>query len=469
MTVSRTASFALAAVLVAALCPPPVFGQAQADAYFEFLMARRLEADGNTAAAFVALGRAAAADRTSSEIRAEIAAFQLRQDKLAEAAKAANEARALDDTNIEAHRVLGLVSTAGADDAFERRQGAQAMALAREAITHLEKVAPTPSADITLHYALGRLYLRIGEGEKAVQAFSRVLTQNPNSLQGRMSLAQAHAATDNLKGAIGVLEEIVGDEPRIAATLAQYQEQAGLFREAAASYTVALMVTPTSRDLKFRRIAMLINAKEFATAAALAEEARSAHTDDLRFPRMRARAFIEGGESERAVAVLEGAARTFPKDLSTQFALADLYITLRRPADAERTMRQVLVADPTNVDVMNYLGYMLAEQGEHLDEAISLVRRALQADPENPSYLDSLGWAYFRKGKFEDAQKYLAPAAEKLPGNAVIQSHLGDTLARRNRWPDAIAAWRKALEGDGEIDRPAVERKIQDAQRRLNR
>ena len=51
----------------------------------------------------------------------------------------------------------------------------------------------------------------------------------------------------------------------------------------------------------------------------------------------------------------------------------------------------------------------------------------------------------------------------------MIQVHLGDTLARRNRWPEAIAAWRKALEGDGEIDRPAIERKIQDAQRRLNR
>ena len=39
----------------------------------------------------------------------------------------------------------------------------------------------------------------------------------------------------------------------------------------------------------------------------------------------------------------------------------------------------------------------------------------------------------------------------------------------RGRWADAVAAWKRALDGDGGIDRPAIEKKITDAQSKLPR
>lgn len=469
MPALRAVLLSLAAVLVVL---PPSAGSAQtsADAYYEFLMARRLEGQGDNAGALAALNRAAAADPDSAEIRAEIASFHFRNSRRPEAEKAAREALALDEANLEAHRVLGLIYASNADAAGERRQGAQAVTAAREAIAHLERVAASPTADINLHYTLGRLYLRAGEPQKAVQALGRVLAQNPDSVQGRLTLATAHASSNNLKAAIDTLAEIVDDEPRVAAALAQYQEQAGQLKDAADSYTRALTVAPTNRDLKFRRAATLYNAREFERAATFAAQAQREHPEDLRFARLQARALFDGGAQDRAVEMLENTVRAFPKDIDTQFALADLYNDADRDDDAERTIRQVLQAEPGNADALNYLGYLLAERGEQLDEAIRLVRRALEADPGNPSYLDSLGWAHFRRGELDEAEKYLAPAAEKLPRNATVQDHLGDVHARRGRWSDAIAAWTKALEADnGNIDRKAIERKIQDARGKLPR
>jgi tetratricopeptide (TPR) repeat protein len=468
MPVLRAVVFC-AAVLAAAL-PSGAFAQGAADPYYEFLMARRLEAQGDAAGALAALNRAAAADKGSAEIRAEIAALHLRQNRRDEAEKAAKEALALDEDSIEAHRVLGLLFAGNADAANERRQATQSATFAREAIAHLERVAPTPAADITLHFTLGRLYLRTGEADKAVQALSRVLTQNPNTVQGRLLLAQAYATTNNLNGAIETLEEIVADEPRVASALGQYQEQAGQPKDAAESYTLALTVAPMSRELKFRRVASLFQAKDYAGAATFAAQAQAEHPDDSRFPRLQARALVESGAAPRALAVLETAAKAFPKDTQTQFALAALYNDTDREQDAERTLRQLLQIEPGNADALNYLGYLLAERGQQLDEAIRLVRRALDADPGNPSYLDSLGWAHFRRGDLAEAEKFLAPAAEKLPNNSVIQDHLGDVHARRGRWQDAIASWERALQGDGnDLDRAAVEKKIQDARRRLPR
>jgi Flp pilus assembly protein TadD len=123
---------------------------------------------------------------------------------------------------------------------------------------------------------------------------------------------------------------------------------------------------------------------------------------------------------------------------------------------------------PKDADVLNFLGYLLAERGERLDDAVQLVTRALQIDPDNPSYLDSLGWAHFKRGELADAQKHLSRAAEALPTNSVIQEHYGDVLARIGKPAEAVAAWTRALKGDGaDIDPAAIEKKIRNAKGKM--
>ena len=469
--ITRTASSLLVAALLTAAVPIPAAAQT-GQAYFEFLIARRLEAQGDAVGALAALERAAMANPKSAEIKAEIAGLQLRRNLRPDAEKAAREALVLNDANVEAHRVLGLIYAANVDSTNTRAQPAQIEATAKEAITHLERaIGDTATAsDFTLYFTIGRLYLRTGNSAKAIEALGRVVTQNPNSVQARLSLAQAYAAGDNLKGAISTLDLVVEDEPRVASSLAQYQEQAGLLKEAAASYTRALAVQPMSRELKFRRATTLYNAKEYAQSATFAGEAQAQHPDDLRFPRLRARALYDSGAAPRAFAILEPVAKASPRDVNTQFALADLYNDAGRDADAERTIRQLLEVVPDNPNALNYLGYMLAERGTKLDEAVAFITRALALDSNNPSFLDSLGWAYYRRGEMEQAEKYLSPAAERMPRNAVVQDHFGDILAGRGRLQDAIAAWTRALDGEGGgIDRAVVEKKISDARGRLNR
>jgi tetratricopeptide (TPR) repeat protein len=466
---SRLLTTLLAAGLLAAVVPP-AHGQGASTAYFEFLMARRLESLGDFKGAEAALVRAAEADSGSAEIRAEMAAFHLRRSQPDEAEKAAKSALAISDDSLEAHRTLGLVYAGYTESSSARTPTPPAAEYLRDAIVHLERAAssPTSPSDLILNYTLGRLYLRSGTPDKAIQTLNRVLSQNPGAVQARLSLAQAYSAASDLKGAIETLEVIVDDEPRVAAFLGQYQEQAGLLKEAAESYTKALAVQPMNRDLKFRRIAALYNAKEFSRAATFAADARRQHPEDARFPRLQARALFDTGDRSAGIAVLEAASRTFPKDTSTHYALADLYRDAGRSGDAEKTLRLILELEPANANALNYLGYLLALRGEQLDEAIQLVRRALDVEPENGAYLDSLGWAYFKRGDFGQAEKYLGAAAERLPRNSEVQDHLGDVLVRRGRLQDAIAAWTRALEGDGaDIDKEAIQKKISNAKSKM--
>jgi len=447
--------------------PHAVFAQISADAYYDFLMARHLEASGDSKGAQAQLEKAVAADPKSAEVRAELAAFHLRRDAGDDAERVAKEALQLDDKSSEAHRVLGMLYAARSEDTG-RGQAAQntAAELVKQAIVNLERVIDNPAGltDLNLQYTLGRLYTRNNQADKAIQALTRVVNENPLSVQGRLALAQAFIVSGDINSAISALEEIVDDEPRVANMLAQVQQEAGRFKDAADSYTKALSVAPNSRELKVRRIGALIGAKDFQRAADFAGQGQMQHPDDLRFPQLRAQALQQMGDATRAITVLEPVAKSNPNDGPTQLLLADLYSNTGRKQDAERTVRQLVAIEPGNANALNYLGYLLADRGQQLDEAIRLVRRALDIEPDNPNYLDSLGWAYYRRGDFDQAEKYLAPAAQHMPRNATVQEHLGDVLAKRGRWADAIAAWTRALQGDeGDVNKAAVEKKIADA------
>ena len=489
--------------VVALLLPAPARAQAT-NAYYEFLRALQLEQDGDARGAQAAFERAVAADPTSAEVRAELAAFHMRQHDADTAEKVAREALERNAANVEAHRVLGMIFAARAESAAENEQEAKAPEFARTAIEHLEKVAATPggATDVTVQYNLGRLYLRSGDNDRAIERLSRVVEQNPYSVQARLSLAQAYGAADRHEEAAAVLEEIVDDEPRLASTLAQFYERAGKTDEAKRAYARALAANP--RDLRAllalsrqysengeydRAIDTLtkaqalvpqdagvaaflaqtfLQAKKYQEASAFAAAAQKRFPDDMRFTRLHARALFDTGNPSAALALMESAVRTNPQDSGVYLSMADLYADAGRPEEALKTLDTAVKRFPKEADVLNYLGYMLADRGQRLEESVRLITRALEIDPDNPSYLDSLGWAYFKRGDLVQAETYLAKAAEGLPRNSVVQDHYGDLLAKRGRHADAVAAWTKALQGDGEdVNKDAIDKKIKSAQSKL--
>jgi tetratricopeptide (TPR) repeat protein len=493
---------ALLAVPVAVLLVSTASAQA-VDPYLEFMLARRLEQAGDTKGAQAALQRAAAADPSSAELRAEMAAFFMRQNEASEAEKAGREALARDAENVEAHRVLGLVYAAYAESAMENGEQARRPEYVKQAIEHLEKVTATPGGitDVNVQFSLGRLHLQAGETPKAIERLTRVVEQNPYSVQARLSLAQALGAAERHDEAAEVLEPAVEDEPRLASTLGQIYERAGKHDAATAAYSRALAANP--KDLRAllalsraysaggdydKAIDTLtraqglvpndpgiaafltqtfVQAKKYQEAVTFAAAAQKTFPKDLRFTRLHARALFETGAASAAIAVMEAAVRANPGDSGVYLSMADIYSDAGRDDEALKTLETAVQRFPAEADVLNYLGYLLAERGVRLDESVRHISRALELDPDNPSYLDSLGWAHFKRGDLAAAEPLLSKAAAGLPRNSVVQDHYGDLLAKRGRTADAIAAWTKALAGDGDdIERATVEKKIKDAKAR---
>jgi Flp pilus assembly protein TadD len=97
--------------------------------------------------------------------------------------------------------------------------------------------------------------------------------------------------------------------------------------------------------------------------------------------------------------------------------------------------------------LLNALGYTLADHNEQLPRAEKLIRRALISSPDNPAVLDSLGWVRFRRGDARGATPPLEHAYT-ISQDGDIAAHLGEVLWHRGEESQARKLWAAALARD---------------------
>jgi tetratricopeptide (TPR) repeat protein len=130
--------------------------------------------------------------------------------------------------------------------------------------------------------------------------------------------------------------------------------------------------------------------------------------------------------------------------------------------EAEEAFREALDIDADNPAVLNYLGYMLADNGDKLEEALEMIQRAVDSDPINGAYLDSLGWAYYRLNRLELAEEYLKRAVLFASTDPTLHEHLGDLYSQSGRPDEALQAYERSLElADDQEEREAVQEKLE--------
>lgn len=633
----------LAARPVLAQGPTPA-PETPSQAYFEFLMGRHLESEGQVDEAIAAHERAARLDPRASEVPAELASLYARQGRLLEARTSAETALKIDAANVEAHRVLGTLYAAAADSDGQPQLGVSQADAARLAIQHLEQGRRRDGTDQDpgIDLALGRLYLTANDNEKALQVLRRLIEYQPEVTEAYVLMARAETALGRPEAAVKALEEASETNPRVLSPLAELYEGQQRWADAARAYERLVQAAPGNTDAKVRWASALLQgerkegfeqartilrevtgaapnnaralfllstaerrmsdfaaaesaarklmaltpdspsgafalaqvyedqrlfakaadvlapvvsklsqqpqesqrdlvtlaahlgyaelqagraeaaietfervrkltgdngsfdtsliqaymlARRYDRASELARSARNRRPQELRFAQLEARALAKAGRGDRAVVIMRDAVAAHGDNVQAHLALAETLQEAKRPGEADQVLaeaaqrfpaevlvpfqrgalleqrkdfdaaevafRDALARDPLHAPTLNYLGYMLAERGERLDEAVTLVERALTVDPGNGSYLDSLGWALFKQKQYAKAQPLLERAAEQAPANSVVLDHLGDLYWATGRRSEAVSAWRRALAGDREqVDVKSIEGKI---------
>ncbi|ARV16829.1 tetratricopeptide repeat protein [Polaribacter sp. SA4-12] len=91
--------------------------------------------------------------------------------------------------------------------------------------------------------------------------------------------------------------------------------------------------------------------------------------------------YVSQGKPELAVAALEEARKTDPKNLNLLLNQADMYIKLKRMDKFEELMVEAVKLDPTNANLFFNLGVVNAGENK-TEEAIGYYKKAIELNPE---------------------------------------------------------------------------------------
>lgn len=378
------------------------------------------------------------------------------------------------------------------------------------AVGLLEQVRKENPANTRVLYLLSQAQRAQGQLDQAETTARELMTIAPGSLTGPYALALVFEQKQQYRQVVDTLAPLVdkqaanpaGFGPEYGPVLLRLgiaSLELGETERALACFDRARAASPQNRSIDMYVLQAQLAARHYTEAAALAAKLRAASPGDLRVLRLSADALRQIGQVDEgaallaaaldqhpdevaayltlaefdlqaarydaALSVLERAAAKFPSSADVIFEMGSVFERQKKFADAEQKFREVLTRDPRHAPALNYLGYMLADRGERLDESIGYIKRALQVDPYNGAFLDSLGWAYFRQNKLDLAEESLKKAADQRVRDSAIQDHFGDLLFKMGRYQDAASAWQRALDGDmQQVDRATLEKKLRSAQ-----
>lgn len=133
-----------------------------------------------------------------------------------------------------------------------------------------------------------------------------------------------------------------------------------------------------------------------------------------------------------------------PEETTIRYARALIAEKLGELDLLESDLRTILQTEPDNAQVLNALGYTLADRTKRYEEALQYIQKAMELQPNDAAVIDSMGWVKYRLGDYEAAVAHLRKANE-LARDPEIAAHLGEVLWVMGKKNDALKVWEESL------------------------
>lgn len=140
---------------------------------------------------------------------------------------------------------------------------------------------------------------------------------------------------------------------------------------------------------------------------------------------------------------------TMEADTFGTYQRALLLVQQNRPTEAERALRQVLLADPSHAMAHAMLAQCLIQQ-ERYDDAQNHAAEAIRSAPDEPMAHYVLSLVLFSRNRLEEADAAIAQAIRLDPTDADLHAMQAQVWIQQRRWRDALAAAQRGLGVDPE-------------------
>jgi len=343
---------------------------------------------------------------------------------------------------------------------IERQQGHYEQALAT-----LKKAQTLVSDNAELSYNLALVYDALGRLDDSIKTLKQLLTatlpangkytdadrSNRALFLDRLAIVDREAnRTDDAVAAYKEMGQLGGDyQARGAEGVVDAYRDAHNWKAALDAAAAAAKTMPTNHDIQ------LTYARQLADSGKVDEGLKLANTQLTGTPDDRDAYFTIADIDVRdkrwrdASEILDKAEALATKPEEKAFVAYYRGTVAERQKlfdQAEIEFRKGLQLAPDFAPIENYLGYMLAERGQKLDEAVTMLKKAVTFDPQNGAYLDSLAWAYYKQGQYALAEDFERKAAVRMSNDPTVLDHLGEIDAKTGKLSQAIDEWQRSLQ-----------------------
>ncbi len=437
---------------------------------------------GNSAKALQLLGNITGGDRTG-RLYAALGFTYEQQKDYKKAIEAWRKSVEFDPDNLDAKRSLAQnLMNDGQNEA---------------ALEEFRQIVEADPQDAQTYMRMAELYRRAGKFDDAMAALKKAQNYVQDSLEVPYNMAIVYQAQGRFDDAIQILSDLASKSEKTNYSAGERNNRAvflerlgGIYRDtgktqlAVDTFRKMLDLGDDNAARAYQEIVDTYReAKMWPQATAAAREGATKLPHDRNLKLTLAAQLADTGKPDEAIADVKAMLKGTPEDRDLYVSLAQMTSRLRRWKDAEdyihkaQTLstkpdekkevdfiagsiyerqkkydeaelmfKKVLDADKRNPMVLNYLGYMLADRGIRLEEALGYIKQAVQLDPQNGAYLDSLGWAYFKMGDYDLAEENLRRATERMGNDPTVQDHLAEVYAKTGRLKLAAAHWERAIE-----------------------
>ncbi len=213
------------------------------------------------------------------------------------------------------------------------------------------------------------------------------------------------------------------------------------------------------RAAKFQ-IQILVEMGRLKQAQDLALQLLNRNSDEREYPFIVSQLYTLEENWQKALETIQNALALWPNDAELHYTKGSLLDIMGRKDEAMAYMSDLVKQFPDNYQILNYVGYMLADQNRELEQALSMLEKAHRLAPTKAYILDSLAWAQYRLKQYDKALDNIRRAVN-LPESqeATIWDHYGDIAKANQLLDEARKAWVKALSLEPD-DPTAIHRKL---------
>ncbi len=154
---------------------------------------------------------------------------------------------------------------------------------------------------------------------------------------------------------------------------------------------------------------------------------------------------LQQGSFAAAQALLDQAHRIAPHVRDVQMLQAILAVQTHQNEKAEQIFRDILQRDPSDVDALANLGFLLLQTRRN-QEAAEWLERAVEIQPKHAGLHFNLGAALQAVDRHEDARQSYERSLALDPSDAQTHLALGQLLQDQQDFQGAFASYQQALE-----------------------